>query len=99
MKEFLQTHEQDDIAVAEHRSHVQSRTTSDRHGGTLVPRHEEGEDLVLRMIAGWCRTREVFERYNIVSEVDLQEAVRRLEDFGHVLDKVGESATSGASKS
>jgi hypothetical protein len=44
------------------------------------------------------RTREVFERYNIVSEADLEEAVRRLEHFGHVLDKVDVSATSGAAK-
>jgi len=55
------------------------------------------ESVVMKMSGH--RTREVFERYNIVSEEDLQEAVRRLEDFGHVLDKVGESATSGASKS
>ncbi len=45
------------------------------------------------------RTREVFERYNIVSEADIQEGVRRLENFGHGLDKVDESTTSGAAKS
>src|SRR5258708_16779959 len=28
------------------------------------------------------------ERYNIVSEADLEEAARRFEDFGHILDKV-----------
>jgi integrase len=54
------------------------------------------ESVVMRMSGH--RTREVFERYNIVSEADLEGAVRRLENFGHVLDKVDESATSGAAK-
>jgi hypothetical protein len=35
------------------------------------------------------RTREVFERYNIVSEADLEEAVRRLEEFGQRFGQSG----------
>ena len=42
------------------------------------------------------RTRAVFERYNVVSEEDLKDAVRRLEagaaDFGQEMDKVRPSA-------
>ena len=40
------------------------------------------------------RTRAVFDRYNIVSEDDLRDAVRRIEAgfFGHVLDTLCEKA-------
>ncbi len=71
----------------------------DKRGSFVTKARRAGvpESVVMKMSGH--RTREVFERYNIVSEVDPEEAVRRLEDFGHVLDKVGESATSGASKS
>ncbi len=54
------------------------------------------ESVVMKMSGH--RTREVFERHNIVAEADLEEAVRRLEDFGHALDKVDESTSSAATK-
>ncbi len=50
------------------------------------------ESVVMRMSGH--RTRAVFDRYNIVSEDDLRDAVRRIEAgfFGHVLDTLCESA-------
>ncbi len=44
------------------------------------------ESVVMRMSGH--RTRAVFDRYNIVSEGDLRDAVARIEaeNFGHVLD-------------
>ena len=35
------------------------------------------------------KTRSVFERYNIVSDADLEEAARRLEDFHVINQKYG----------
>jgi integrase len=51
------------------------------------------ESVVMRMSGH--RKRAVFERYNIVDERDLREAVRVLEKLGRVLDKV---AVSGLHK-
>jgi integrase len=50
------------------------------------------ESVVMRMSGH--RTRAVFDRYNIVSEDDLRDAVRRIEAgfFGHDLDTLCESA-------
>ena len=50
------------------------------------------ESVVMRMSGH--RTRAVFDRYNIVSEDDLRDAVARIEaeNLGHVLDTLCEGA-------
>jgi len=48
------------------------------------------DSVVMRMSGH--RTRAVFDRYNVLDEKDLREAVRVLEKFGRVLDTMGVSA-------